>query len=357
METYRAPKVNRYWKRPKPKVYDCNVRDAERFYQENYKRYLSEKEEAAAKAARSRSIDSDKIEFYPHLRAGPIRRDPSSRSSSTRSDFPPIPPSQPEGFKSRLDSDRSSAETSFTSRVEGLPSYDSAHDSSSLEERLERLKRLREELGLPADTKTGYASSSLSARSGSATRTTGSGLGDFETSYKSERTSRSAAGGGPEETSSYSFKSEKSSRMNGTGGLGEDYKLKSERNTDGYRIKSERGTDDYKYKSESNNDYKLPTRLVEFELPKVERKPLNLSPKLERKKDYSFASSAEKKADRFSSLSSAGTSTSVSGGRSSRRVAADLEIDDDDTSVVDMMKKLPSSQDILERISKMDLDD
>ncbi|XP_053641220.1 uncharacterized protein [Cherax quadricarinatus] len=349
MDNYRPPKVNRYWKRPKPKVYECNIRDAERFYQESYKHYLSEKEEAAAKAARARSIDTDKIEFYPHLRAGPIRRgSPSSR--------PPVPPSPPEGFRSHHDTDRSSAEISFTSRLEGLPTYDSSKDNFSIEERLERLKRLRAELGMPSDTKTGYASSSaVSTRSDSATRTTGSGLGDFET-YKSERTSRSVADGTPDEAS-YTFKSQRTSRMNGTGGLGEDYKLKTEVGTDDYKFKSERSTDDYKSRSDHTNDYKLPSRSVEFELPRIERKPLTLSPKLDRKKDdYSFKSSTEKKADRFSSLSSAGSSSSATG-RSSRKVIADLEIDDDDTSVVDMMKKLPSSQDILERISKMDLDD
>ncbi|XP_071520984.1 uncharacterized protein [Panulirus ornatus] len=333
---YRATKVNRYWKRPKPRVYECNVRDAERFYQDCYKRYLSDKEDAAARAARARSTEAEHSEFFPHLRAGPLRREASARPAVEPAELPPLPTPLAQAVKSRLSSDAVSTEVSFTGRAEGLPSYDPSKDDTTHEERILRIKRLKEELGLPPDSKPPPVPSISSVKSDASTRSAESGLGEYESSYKSERTSRSlATGGGPDESSSYSFKSERSSRMNGTSGLGE-------RSAGDYKYKADRGSDDYKLSSKS----------MDFELPKIERKPLNLSPKLERKKnDYSF--STEKKADRFSSLSSAGGSSASSG----RKAVADLDIDDDDTSVVDMMKKLPSSQDILERISKMDLDD
>lgn len=334
---YRTPKVNRYWKRPKPRVYECNVRDAERFYQDCYKQYLSDKEDAAARAARARSTEAEKTEFFPHLRAGPLRREASARPATDHSDLPPLPSPLADAVKSRIDPDLSSTEVSFTGRLEGLPSYDPSKDNTSLDERIQRIKKLRDELGLPSEKPSPLPSVKSEG-----------GLGDYESSYKSERTARSlAAAGGPDESSSYSYKSERSSRMNGTGGLGDEYKFKSERSGGDYKYKTDRGAD----------DYKLSSRSMDFELPKVERKPLNLSPTSERKKDdYSFSSSTEKKADRFSSLSSAGAS-SGSASRSGRKVAADLDIEVDDSSVVDMMKKLPSSQDILERISKMDLDD
>lgn len=358
--SYGTPKVNRYWKRPKPRVYDCNVRDAERFYQDSYKQYLAEKEDAARRAGRSKSIDFDP-EYYNHLRADripPSTRKETTRSNVDRTDLPPLPPQLADAVKSRL-ADVTTTETSFTARTEGLPSFDASTENLSLDQRLERLRKLREELGLPGDTKPGASTSERLAaiRSESASRSTTVGESDTP-SYKFDLGSRGRAGSASraEDASSssslYNYKSERSSRMNGTGGgagggLSDDYKFKSERTSS---FKSERNAD----------DYKLPSKSLDFELPsKTERKQLNLSPALERKKDYSLSSAAEKtESSRYSSLSSGGGAASSSTSRSSARKAAtttDVEVEDIDVS--DMMKKMPTSQQILEKISKMDLDD
>ncbi|XP_063843477.1 uncharacterized protein LOC135090555 [Scylla paramamosain] len=457
MDNYTPTRVNRYWKRPKPRVYECNVRDAERFYQDSYKQYLSEKEEAARRAGRARSMDVARgaTEFYPHLLAGSFKRE--ARDDVIRQlNLPPLPPALEEATRSKWEPDHRVPETSFTAKQEGLADFD-PRDTASIEERYQKLRKLREELNLPAE---GAESSALnSLRSGSLGVGAGgaAGYGAEKDSYMSERTTRTvAASGGPEEASSYSFRSAK---MNGNAGGGaegyryktessstsdykrggdqgtSEYKFRSERgaagdqnsleykprseraaageqsstyeyrsrlnrggdgdqktyeyktrsergggdqNTYEYKTRSERGGGDqnsyeYKYKSErsadqnsyeykprsergadSGSDYKSRFELksddykpkaVDFDLPKTDRK----------KDDYSFSSSTDKKTDRFSSLSSSTASASKEKSLASSSKVDDKELDDDNVS--DMMKKLPSSQEILERISKMELDD
>ncbi|KAK4287164.1 hypothetical protein Pmani_039759 [Petrolisthes manimaculis] len=429
MEHYTKPRVNRYWKRPKPKVYDCNVRDAERFYQESYKTYLTEKEEGAARAARARSYEPTfQPDFYPHLVAGSIRRDTNAR---TNLDLPPLPPSLSEGTRARLEAELcprpTDNETSFTARISGLPTHDSLKDASSLDERLDRLKKLREGLGLPPEP---VGSTAHSLRSGSLGRSGGSGVGVNEDRevYKSERTTRARVDRTPEESgttsSTYTMRSERSARMNGTAGpiddlTTNDYKFRSDRNTDDLsggvvsnsysKYKSDLQMDDYKGGSSGG----VGGRSFDLSSSRSERAQRNMSPpKLERKRDdYSFSSSAAEKTDRFSSLlsggdksdrfsalssggdksdrfsalssggdksdrfsalsssaaekservsslsSSKGATTSATSTSNSRKVEQGVEAEVDDDKLASMMKKMPSSQEILERISKMELDD
>lgn len=473
MDNYRPTKVNRYWKRPKLRVYDCNVRDAERFYQDSYKRYLSDKEDAARRAARSRSVDLNRAttEFYPHLLAGSFKREERD-NVSRQLEMPPLPTPLAEVVKNRWDPDyKVVPETSFTAKQEGLADFD-PRDTASIEERYQKLRKLREELNLPAE---GAETSALAKMRGGSVSGGGGGYGTEE-SFRSEQSSRTlASAGGPDESSSYSFRSERTARMNGNagggpegykfktestseyrrggngnsydyklrserggdqnssdyrlrserggaageqnsydyklrserggdqnsldyklrserGGAGEqnsyDYKLRSERgggdqNAYEYKYKSERGTDqnsfeykprseraaasdltstDYKYRSErgaessdykskydlKSDDFKLPSKAVDFDLPKTDRK----------KDDYSFSPSSDRKTERYSSLSSSAAASSATTEKkslSSSSKDADKELDDDNVS--DMMKKLPSSQEILERISKLELDD
>ncbi|KAG0710070.1 hypothetical protein GWK47_023556 [Chionoecetes opilio] len=448
------PRMNRYWRRPKLRVYDCNVRDAERFYQDSYKQYLSEKEDAARRSTRARSSDTNRTttEFYPHLLAGSGFKQAAREDVMRQANLPPLPPALAEATKSRWDSDHKVPETNFTARAEGLADFD-PRDKASIEERYQKLRRLREELNLPAE---GAESSALgSLRSGSVGAGGGGGgrYGTERDSYMSEQSSRSLAStGGPDETSSYSSRSERMARMNGNAGGGEghryktdtstseykrggdqrsdrggdqgsseyryrsergaagdqnsyDYKSRSERGGDQnsldytprserggtgeqstryeYRLKSDRGggdqnsyeykprsergaasdltSSDYKYKSErgggssdyksrfelKSDDYKPSSRTVDFDLPKSDRK----------KDDYSISSSTDRKADRYSSLSS---TSAVSASTERKSLASSSKDDDkevDDVNVSDMMKKLPSSQEILERISKLELDD
>lgn len=474
MDNYRPAKVNRYWKRPKLRVYDCNVRDAERFYQDSYKRYLSDKEDAARRAARARSIDTNRAntEFYPHLLAGSFKRE-ERENVARQLEMPPLPTPLAEAAKNRWDPDyKVVPETGFTARQEGLADFD-PRDLASIEERYQKLRKLREELNLPAE---GAETSALaSLRSGSVGAGGGAGYGMEKDSFRSEQSSRSmATAGGPDEGSSYSFRSERSARMNGNagpegykfkteatseykrggdqnsseyryrsergaaagdqnsseyrfrserGGAAGDqnsyeyksrserggdqsaldykprsergaaaeqssYKLRSERgggdqNSFEYKFKSERGGDqnsyeykprseragasdltttDYKFRSErggdssdykskydlKSDDFKLSSKGVDFDLPKTDRK----------KDDYSFSPSSDRKTERYSSLSSSAAASSISTEKKSLASSSkDVDIEADDDNVSDMMKKLPSSQEILERISKLELDD
>lgn len=470
MDSYHTPKMNRYWKRPKLRVYDCNVRDAERFYQDSYKHYLSEKEDATRRAARARSMEASRAttEFYPHLLAGSFKRE-AREDINRQINLPPLPPALAEAAKSRWEADHKVPETSFSAKQENLADFD-PRDSASIEERYQKLRRLREELNLPAE---GAESSALgSLRSGSVGA--GGGYGAEKSSYMSEQSSRTMApSGGSDDASSYSFRSERTSRMNGNAegddrysryktdvstseykrGGGDqnsyDYRMRSERggdqNSSEYRFRSERGGDqnsleykprserpgaseqktyeyrtrsergggdqnsyeyksrserggagqnsyeyksrgergggdqnsyeykprsergagevtstDYKFKSErggDSSDYKSrfelktddykPSKAVDFDLPKADRK----------KDDYSFSSSSDRKTDRYSSLSSSAAASSSTEKKSFASTSKDDDKEVDDDNVSDMMKKLPSSQEILERISKMELDD
>lgn len=342
MENYRKPTVNRYWKRPKPKVYECNVRDAERLYQQSYQDYLKEKE---FRSGRATSLGLEPT-FYSHLVAGPIRRETSKP--------PPAPPS----YKAQ-EARESSTEAIATklSSHEVVSSYDPAKEAASLEERLARIKRLREELGLPGETQ---AASRVST---SLSRETRGGASDFESSYKADKSSRANG------DDSYSFKSERTSNYSRPGADDSSYSFKSERSSNysrpaggeesSYSLRSERSSragaanglssDDYSFKSErKTTEYKSSPKVerkqLDFDLgSKFERKGLDMSPKLDRKNDdYSFKSSA---------------ASSSSSSRARKNVVEKLDFDDDDVDVMSMMKKMPSSQEILDRISKMDLDD
>ncbi|XP_045121525.1 uncharacterized protein LOC123510417 [Portunus trituberculatus] len=413
------------------------------------------------RAGRARSMDVARgaTEFYPHLLAGSFKRE--AREDVVRQlNLPPLPPALEEATKNKWEPDYRVPETSFTAKQEGLADFD-PRDTASIEERYQKLRKLREELNLPVE---GAESSALnSLRSGSlglGAGGTAAGYGAEKDSYMSERTTRTmAASGGPEEASSYSFRSAK---MNGNaGGATEGYKYKAEssstseykrggdQGTTEYRFRSERGATgdqnsleykprsertaagdqgstyeyksrlnrggdgdqsstydyksrlnrggdgdqktyeyktrtergggdqnsyEYKYKTESsaaqNNSYEYKPRsergadsgsdyksrfelksddykskAVDFDLPKTDRK----------KDDYSFSSSNDRKTERFSSLSSSTASASKEKSLASSSKVDEKELDDDNVS--DMMKKLPSSQEILERISKMELDD
>lgn len=343
MENYRKPTVNRYWKRPKPKVYDCNVRDAERLYQQSYQDYLKEKE---YRAGRSTSVSLEPT-FYSHLVAGPIRRETSR------------PPPGPSSYKAN-EARESSLEAVSTklSSHEVVSAYDPDKEAASLDERLARIKRLREELGLPGETQ------GASRVTTSLTRESRGGASDFESSYKADKSSRANG------DDSYSFKSERTSNYSRPGADDSSYSFKSERSSNysrpgageesSYSFKSEKSSranasngDDYSFRSErKTNEYKSSPKVerkqLDFDLgSKFERKGLNMSPKLDRKSDdYSFSKS-----------SATAASSSSSSSRARKNMVEKLDFDDDDADVMSMMKKMPSSQEILDRISKMDLDD
>lgn len=305
------------------------MRDAERFYQDKYNQYKAEKD------FRLRSWETDSVDRFAHLRAVPLHRQTSVQPYSSRL----VDASSVTGRAASVTKDASESATTFKSELKPVPAYDPQRETASLEERLERLRKLREDLGLPADTET-----SKNTLRDSVSRTVNN---DVESSYKSERSTRlgtrSRATAATSDDSSYSYKSERKSRLNGIGGSS--------------------ASEDYKYKYESSNDSSKLT-------PRLERKAADVTPKFERKSyssktdslndDLSF-SKTEKKAERYSKLSA--TAASSSSPVRSRKAAAaastveSLDFDDDDFDVEKMMKKLPSSQEILDRISKMELDD
>lgn len=347
------------WKRPKPKVYECNERDAMRFYESSYNEYKRNKEDAIER----KKVESSRDILTEHplsWRAHSLTRErPKPREDE---DMPRRDRFKKEGSHGLLSSNESSGHTRLNSQ--------SATDvDETFNARLDKLKKLREELGLPQQNGTAETSSSLSKSSARETSESG-----YKSSFSSESkygsTKKSAlAAEEDDEIPSYRSRSrakalpaeeEETTRENRWTKYS-SYKEKREEDPE----PEVASPDEYAYKAKSRSGgwrSKLADDLSKCELYDNIDKEKSTSFSLP-KSDYSskFSAKSEMNGDSgFSSSSGSKSFSSASASSSSyKSKAIDMsdDFDMDDSIIATLNKKLPSSAEILERISKMNLDD
>ncbi|KAL7648193.1 UNVERIFIED_CONTAM: hypothetical protein RMT77_000096 [Armadillidium vulgare] len=388
MTSYYTPRkglVNRYWKRPKPRVYECNIRDAERFYQQSYKEYLDAKEWANRKASDDRSYISDDSRWT--LRRTNSLTDSADYNTDRNSYLNSNIGAKQYGEDSYTSSMRSTSMAG--TRKQSPPS-----DVSSIEERLQKLQRLRSELGLPSSEISSQTSTKVkfSLPSPTASTTNLSRNRTFtspdprerrgktvdvssSSSYSSTRgggrayatdlSSDSYGDSGAERSSrfkskySYEDSSDLGSTQNGTersSRFASKYKLEDSTDATPKQNGTERSSKyASKYSYEDSSDIR----------PKQNGIGSSYSTKDESDK-YSFKSSLKsdkKYNDDDSSYTYKSPKSDIGGSKSyasSRKTPAvednDIEDYDADAFLSNIKKKFPTSEEILERIKKMDSD-
>jgi len=332
------------WKRPKPRIYDCNRRDLENLYKPSYEEYKTTK---ADREARTRDWDergglegiSRRFEQRrANSLAGPDEDSSYSRSQHTTTESSYRQTQNAAGGGGDHDSGRSFVR-STTSNSRQVNFDDSSADDN-YEARMEKIKQLRRDMGLPAEAGASVASSSTVESRYSARNETNdrSSPSEARTSrfLKTESSSRSTnAGrrspmhGDHESKSSYSSKYE-SSRQNGVDDLGKksSYSSKYESSTQNGIEDSSRGR--FSSRSGADDDSSM---------------------------KYSFKSSRSKASDGddLEAFESSINSRLKDRKRVEKPTLDGIEIDDD-FLLKDISKKIPSSSDILERIKNMDID-
>lgn len=377
---YRKVTVGRHWNRPKPKIYECNYRDQERAYQDSYKDYSSTKqylkENASDWAEKDAAIrnELDNIQKYGVRRGGSVtpRRYCSTpvespitlrRANSTLA----AQEANAEGsyLKSRLEaskersylqeraeraakaSEEESSYSSISTRATSLPkkvatTYEVSQDEemANIERRLQKLRKLREELGLPSEVGSNSTSSestrsargkevrTSSARSSSITRNVESALDDLSTSKKSTR------------SSAISSSTSNSTQMtNGRSSLSREINedIKPSR-------KSARAAAAAAASSSSSSSSKMTNGRSSLSREDIDSKYSSAepSPRLSKRRSDEFQS-------KKTSVKSSSTKVS------STKIIDDVENYDDDMLLPDIRKKLPTSQEILDKIKDMDL--
>lgn len=356
MSQYRKPNPKSNWRRPKPKIYDCNKRDLENLYQSSYGEYLSNKADIEARRLdREQRGDAEALaRRFEQRRAASLsfgddeprrffgNRDlPNGNSNHTESSFRSNVSSNDDGGRSFV---RSS--TSSSRQVSFNTSLNDADEETTGESRLARLRRLRQELGLPAEA--GAADSSQTSKHSST----------FESS-RSTRTRRSPSESRSGETSRYRRETTTRSENVTRGSPSRNgYERKTySSHTEG---STQNGLDDssksYSFKSRTagNSDLDDSSKSYSFRSKAAGNSELDDS-----SKSYSFRS----KAAGNSELDDMASFEASMASRSKTRKAVekpsldglDLEYDDE-ALLADMRKKLPSSSEILERIKNMDMD-
>lgn len=331
MSYFRRPNPKSTWKRPKPKIYDCNARDLENFYQSSYSDYLNAKADVRARELdRERRGDAEALtRRFEQRRASSLvygeddgprnyrfiqnRETSNDRSGINEHSFlrTSLANSSEQEGRSSISSTRN---VSFNT---SLNAPDANSEMASIESRLERLRKLREELGLPSEINTGNDSSSISSnriatessstssysqRQSPPIESRGRETSRFlqSSSVRSDSRSRGSpppSRSGVESSNSYSSRrSEKASARNGHDDMFSNYSTKS---------KTTRGGDS---DGISSSTYESSTRTRNRK--RVEKPSLD---------------------------------------------GIDLEFDDD-ALLTDMRKKIPSSSEILEKIRNMDIE-
>ena len=337
MSYFRRPNPKSNWKRPKPKIYDCNTRDLESFYQSSYNDYLNTKSDILARQReRQDRGDAEQLtQRFERRRASSLVYGEDDTPRQHR--FIPARQNSNEGTsgqsytatRSRIgraeattttsdDISREPRSTTSASRSvtfsSSVGTSDSSDQMASIEQRLEKLRKLREELGLPAEINpNGTASVSSSILSTTET----SSSRQPSPSPMEARESRSK----DKWTKTTTVRSDSRTRASPARSTTESsYSTKSERST------LRNGLDD--------------------EMP-----------------SYSSRTSRTAGGTDSSSFNGLGNSyeSSTSSTRSRKRVekpsldGIDLTVDDD-ALLTDVKKKFPSSQEILERIKNMEMD-
>jgi len=337
MSEYRRPNPRSNWRRPKPKIYDCNKRDLENLYQSSYGEYLSNKADIEARRLdREQRGDAEALaRRFEQRRAASLsygddeqprrffgNRDlPNGASNHTESSFRTNTSSNDDGGRSFV---RSS--TSSSRQVSFNTSLNDADEETTGESRLARLRRLRQELGLPAEA--GAADSSLTSKHSST----------FETSRSSRRRSPSESRSG--ETSRY--RSERTTRTENV--------TRASPSRNGYERKT------YSSHTEGSTQNGLDDSAKSYS---YRSKAAGSSELDDSSKTYSYRSKAAENSELDDMAS---FEASVASRRKARKAVEKPSLDgidleyDDEALLADMRKKLPSSSEILERIKNMDMD-
>jgi len=325
-----------------------------RFYETSYNEYRRNKEDAEDR----RRVEKNRDLTSEH---------PLSWRSVSQSRERPRPSREEEAPK-RDPFKREGSFGSFTtpdSKSDGptrLNSQSATEVEDMFQGRLDRLKKLREELGLPQQN--GIVESSSSASKSS------------ESGYKSSLSSESKFGSAKksalaveEDTEVPSYRSKSRARATPVKDE-EEPKENKWTKFSSYREKREQdpeedivAPEEYTYKAKSRSDgwrSKLADDLSKCDLyENIDRE--KKSPMPTRRNDYSFKSSARSDVNGDSGFSGSSTSYSSASasGKSYKSKAIDMSDDYDveDSVIASLTKKLPSSAEILERISKMNLDD
>lgn len=387
MSSYYTPRnvvIGRHWKRPKPRVYECNVRDAERFYQETYKDYLQSKDFAARRASedRTRVVDDEPASRWSLRRTNSLVDSPGDsfvrdnlRNGSTSSSYFDSAATGPS--RSRGEDSYSSSSLRSSSVVNQRRESPDG-EIATIEQRLQRLRKLREDLGLPSETGGGISFSSTSNASSSRASarqsppletSRRSRVAESTTSYSSTRggsTSRDPDTYGVSErgskyTSKYSADddSASSSRYSSKYGNGDDASSRTSKYASKYK------DDEDSYSRTSDVGSRTNGRSVTFSsstgakddsdsYSSYKSSAKSASRKYDADDDSSYGSSG--KSSYKSSAESKTYKSSGKGLASSSAADDDMGNYDDDELLSSIKKKFPTSDEILQRIKKLDDD-
>lgn len=359
MSYFRRPNPKSNWKRPKPKIYDCNSRDLENFYQNSYGEYLSLKRDREARdLERDRRGDPEELtRRFEQRRASSLvygeddrprthrlipNRQTSNDGSSAEHSF----------LRSRLESSLDSGGISESSRIGesrssagrhvsfggNLNAPDGNEEMASIETRLERLRKLREDLGLPSDNNGGASMSSSSTVTETESRGRDSSrFGRSGSAMRSDSRSR-ASPAHETSSSSYSSRTERSSAMRNGADEGSSYlpPRRDEQTSSSYTSRRAGGDEGSSYTSRRAGGDEGSS----FSSKSSYSSKSNLGGDTNGYKDsYESSSSSRKSRSRVEKPSLDGIDMNF----------------DDDALLTDVKKKFPSSSEILERIRGMDI--
>jgi len=351
-----------------------------RFYETSYNEYRRNKDDAEDR--RRTEANRDLLSSHPlSWRSASQSRERPKSSREQEEERTRRDPFKREGSLSGFNSTESSSADGRTR----LNNQSATEIDDSFQNRLDKLKKLREELGLPQQEQNGTAESYSSSLRKSAVRETGESASKSSLSSESKYGSTKKSALAVEEDDDIS--SYRSRRAKATPSREEEapkenkwskfssYKEKRQDDPEPDVVEPE----EYTYKAKSRSDgwrSKLADDLSKCELyENIDKERKAPSPFSIRKKDYSFKPSANGDVNGDSSFSSRSAyksdlSSDIGGGSKSysaasassssyKSKAVDMsdDFDMDDQLIASLTKKMPSSAEILERISKMQLDD
>lgn len=332
MSNFRRPNPRSNWKRPKPKIYDCNTRDLEKFYQTNYDEYLTAKSEIRSREVerehrgdaelltrrfeqrRASSLAYGEDDAPRTHRFVPAARQTSNNGSTEHSYLRTRLENSMEDRPSRDVRSSASSTRSVTYTAGTLNAPDSNSEMASIETRLERLRKLREELGLPTESTTSTSSVS------SSTLYNSDSLGASSSSSRRQVS--------PPET-----RGRESSRWTRQGSAA--------RSDSRSRASPARGAESSSYSSRTEQSSSLRNGLDD-----------------QGSSSYTSRTSRKSGADTNGYSSSYDTTSSSKGRlRVEKPSLEGLDLDyDDDKLLNDVRKKFPSSKEILDKIRNMDIE-
>ncbi|XP_047741028.1 uncharacterized protein LOC125179357 [Hyalella azteca] len=353
MSYFRRPNPKSNWTRPKPKIYDCNARDLEKFYQDSYSEYLSTKSDRQARDLdRERRGDAEQLSRrFEQRRASSLvygeddtprthRFIPNRQTSNDGTNEHSFLRSRLEssledgsGLSSRAaDSRSSTSATRHVSFSSTLNAPDANAEMASIETRLERLRKLREDLGLPAEApgSSSYSNSTSLSRS---SENESSGRENSRWTSSVSARSNSCSRGSPTQTSSTTYSSTRTEKSS-------NHRNGTEDMASGYKPRSSKTTEESSFKGSSRSSRNASSGLGDQ------------ASSYSSKSSYSAGGDTNGYKDSYESSYSTRKNRGV---EKPSLEGIDLGFDDD-ALLLDVKKKFPSSSEILERIKNMDID-